>query len=64
MWYVLAVLVFVRAEQPVVASQTFEHLSDCQHMEGDTLTSAYNDDTVDGFLILQECVAVSKVSKG
>jgi hypothetical protein len=63
--YVLVFLMFLADKEPVIAAKSFTDLNTCQHTEGDALTSAFVDDTVVGWLIIDECKPVGgKATKG
>ena len=63
--YVLVFLIFLANGSPVIASKNFTSVSQCQKTEGDALTAAYNDDTVTGWIIVEDCKPVGgKATKG
>lgn len=63
--FVLVFLIFLANGAPVVASKNFASLHDCQVTEGSALTSAFADDNVTGWLIVDECRPMgAKATKG
>lgn len=54
-YFVLTFLVFQANEPPVTASKVFPTVTECQKTEGDALTGVYNDDSVTGWIIVDEC---------
>jgi len=63
--YVLVFLIFLAHGEPLVAAKSFTSLRDCQVTEGVALTGANADDSVTGWLIIDECRPVGeKATKG
>lgn len=58
MIYTLVILFFFQHQEPVLGAKYFTDLSECQKQEGAILTSADADDTVLGWLIVDECKAM------
>lgn len=64
-YFILVFLVFVANGPPVVAAKSFATIHECQVTEGSALTGAYNDDTVTGWLVVDDCRLMGgKATKG
>lgn len=63
--FVLVFLVFMSNSSPLIASKNFTTRTACEITEGDAITAMFNDDTVTGFLIVDECREMGgKATKG
>lgn len=62
MIFVLTIVMFFSAKQPIALSQAFPDITACQIMEGDTLTAAYADEDakVLGFVIVNDCQTIGE----